>query len=80
MNCKRFCCGRGSESRPPFPRRARYCQKPPTTDDDYLIALAIASDADLIVSGDGHLLGLDDESLPKILRPADFLERFQAES
>lgn len=51
---------------------------PADSKDDYLIALAMNDSADLIVSGDGHLLDLKDETLPKILRPADFLERLRS--
>jgi predicted nucleic acid-binding protein len=46
----------------------------PDPDDDYLIALARAADADCIVSGDVHLLGLPDPS-PPVFTPREFLER-----
>lgn len=36
----------------------------PDSDDDYLLALAIAGDADVIVSGDRHLLELKDPPVP----------------
>lgn len=42
-------------------------------DDDYHIALAMASDADSVVSGDKHLLDLEGEYLPRVVRPAEFL-------
>ncbi len=42
--------------------------------DDYLIALAIASEADLIVSGDGHLLDPPEELPVRVVRPTDFFE------
>jgi predicted nucleic acid-binding protein len=45
-------------------------------DDDYLLALALASEADLIVSGDRDLLELEGQDLadlPKVVRPAEFL-------
>ena len=42
-------------------------------DDDYLIALALASEADLIVSGDRDLLELEGQDLPRVVRPAEFL-------
>lgn len=48
--------------------------------DDYLVSLAVNASADFIVSGDGHLLGLEDESLPKTIRPADFLALLQTKS
>lgn len=43
----------------------------PDPDDDYLIALAAASQA-VIVSGDDHLLGL--KAVIPVYRPAEFLE------
>jgi putative PIN family toxin of toxin-antitoxin system len=46
-------------------------------DDDYLIALALASEADLIVSGDRDLLELEGEDLPRIVRPAEFLSSLE---
>jgi len=55
-----------------FPARV-----PADPKDDYVVALAVNAAADLIVSGDGHLLDLEDESLPEILRPADFLSRLR---
>lgn len=42
--------------------------------DDYLVALALAAGADLVVSGDRHLLDLEDEGLPKTIRPVEFLK------
>lgn len=36
----------------------------PDPDDDYLLALAAAGDADVIVSGDRHLLELDAPPIP----------------
>lgn len=42
--------------------------------DDYLVALALASDADWIVSGDADLLELDTPDVP-VLSPRAFLER-----
>lgn len=47
-------------------------------DDDYLIALALVSEADLIVSGDKHLLELEGECAPRIVRPAEFLSSLGA--
>lgn len=46
-------------------------------DDDYLIALAKTSGADLIVSGDRHLLELEGEGLPRVVLPAGFLEELE---
>ena len=45
--------------------------------DDYLIALALAAEANVLVSGDKHLTGLTLESLP-VLSPREFLERLPA--
>lgn len=47
-------------------------------DDDYLIALARTSSVDTIVSGDRHLLKLEGEGLPRVVRPAGFLEELRA--
>ena len=41
--------------------------------DDYLIALARATHADYVVSGDRHLLDLD-ETVPPVLTPRQFLD------
>lgn len=41
--------------------------------DDYLVALARASGAEVIVSGDRHLLGLRDPE-PPVRSPREFLE------
>ena len=46
----------------------------PDPGDDYLVALARAADADLLVSGDPHLTGLT-EAVPPVLTPRRFLER-----
>ena len=40
--------------------------------DDYLIALARASEADLLVSGDADLLDLEGEDLPTVMSPRRF--------
>lgn len=45
-------------------------------DDDYVVALAVAAGADLIVSGDAHLTGLVDPPIP-VLTPREFMERFR---
>jgi putative PIN family toxin of toxin-antitoxin system len=42
-------------------------------DDDHVIAAAVAGDAQLIVSGDRHLLALGSHSDIRILSPADAL-------
>lgn len=48
---------------------------PADADDDHVIAAAIAAHADLIVSGDRHLLGLGTHRDIAILTPADALAR-----
>ena len=48
----------------------------PDRGDDYLIALARAARADLIVSGDTHLTQLDDPT-PPVLTPRQFLEELE---
>ncbi len=45
----------------------------PDPDDDYLIALARATHADYLISGDRHLLGLTDPE-PPVLAPRQFRE------
>lgn len=45
----------------------------PDPDDDYLIALARAANADYLVSGDRHLLDLADQ-LPPVLTPRAFID------
>lgn len=49
----------------------------PDPKDDYLVALARASGADFLVSGDPHLTGLEDPQ-PPILSPRAFLELLRA--
>ncbi len=49
----------------------------PDPDDDYLVALARAASADYLVSGDRHLLDLDDVH-PPVLTPRRFLELLNA--
>ena len=49
----------------------------PDPDDDYLIALARAAQADYLVSGDRHLLDLDD-LVPPVLTPREFLDLLAA--
>ncbi|MEA5076730.1 MAG: putative toxin-antitoxin system toxin component, PIN family [Coriobacteriia bacterium] len=48
-------------------------QVSPDPDDDYLIALALIGRAEVIVSGDAHLLGLTSTS-PRTLSPATFAD------
>jgi putative PIN family toxin of toxin-antitoxin system len=43
-------------------------------DDDYIVALALATRADAIVSGDPHLLDLDDAPVP-VLSPRALVDR-----
>lgn len=45
----------------------------PDPDDDYLIALARAANADYLISGDRHLLELADQ-LPPVLTPRAFID------
>lgn len=45
-------------------------------DDDKFVALAVASGAEYIVSGDKHLLSIDVYQGVKILNPASFLNIF----
>lgn len=45
-------------------------------DDDKFIACAVALDADIVVSGDKHLLDVGRYLDIEILRPRDFVERF----
>ena len=49
----------------------------PDPDDDYLIALAPAAQADYLVSGDRHLLDLTDPD-PPVLTPHRFLQLIDA--
>jgi putative PIN family toxin of toxin-antitoxin system len=48
-------------------------------DDDHVIACAIAAQADLIVSGDEHLLSLKIHQNIPILTPAEALRRIEAQ-
>jgi putative PIN family toxin of toxin-antitoxin system len=48
----------------------------PDPGDDYLIALARAADADVIVSGDSHLIDLADLE-PPVLTPRRFVEQLE---
>ena len=56
------------------PRRPAFS---PDLDDDYLIALARAANADYLVSGDRHLLDLEDID-PPVLTPRQFLDLLDA--
>jgi uncharacterized protein len=49
----------------------------PDPDDDYLLALARAAQADYLVSGDRHLLDLADPE-PPVLTPRQFLDLLDA--
>lgn len=46
-------------------------------DDDHVLACAMAAKAELIVSGDRHLLGLREYQSIPIVRPAEALKRLQ---
>jgi predicted nucleic acid-binding protein len=48
----------------------------PDRGHDYLVALARAARADVLVSGDAHLTGLPDPD-PPVLTPRGFLDRLQ---
>lgn len=50
----------------------------PDPGDDYLVGLARAASADVLVSGDRHLTGLSDPQ-PPVLVPRAFLDRVHAE-
>jgi putative PIN family toxin of toxin-antitoxin system len=55
----------------PFPRVVR------DEDDDYLVAIAIWEDVDILVSGDKDLLVLRDHlGRPRVMSPADFVGEF----
>lgn len=47
-------------------------------DDDRVLEAALASDAEIIVSGDKHLLRLGTWTNIRILRPAGFLAEFES--
>jgi predicted nucleic acid-binding protein len=49
--------------------------------DDYLIAAALLSDVDILVSGDKHILAVRNLlERPRIMTPADFVAEFGAAS
>ncbi len=56
---------------PPAPHPA-VCRDP---DDDYLVALATASHADAIITGDDDLLSIDDQLAIDILTPRQLIDR-----
>jgi uncharacterized protein len=49
-------------------------------DDDHVLACALAAKAELIVSGDRHLLGLHEYQGIPILNTSDALQRLEAKS
>ncbi len=48
-------------------------------DDDYLVALALAADVDVLISGDTDLADLPDCEIP-VQTPRDFLDRISAQA
>jgi len=52
----------------------RYTNDP---DDDYLVALALSSGADFLVSGDRHLLELGDNAPVRVLTTSEFLKELE---
>jgi hypothetical protein len=48
----------------------------PDPDDDYLVALAFAAGADVIVSGDAHLTELEKPPTP-VVTPRQFIDRLE---
>lgn len=47
-------------------------------DDDHVIAAAVAAEADVIISGDGHLLALGIHQAIRVVPPADGLVIFRS--
>ena len=47
-------------------------------DDDKFLALAVACNADCVVSGDGHLLSIETYAGIRILTPSDFMRMIDA--
>jgi uncharacterized protein len=50
----------------------------PDPDDDYLVALALVGRADVIVSGDSHLIDLVDAPVA-VMRPREFLDELDGD-
>ena len=48
--------------------------------DDYLVALARASEADYLVSGDPHLAGMESKVPVTVLNPRQFIEILETKS
>ena len=48
-------------------------------EDDKFLAAAISGEAEIIISGDKHLLDVNGYSGLEILRPAEFIDRFLSE-
>lgn len=63
----------GSAARSYRAKVARDC-----SDDDHVIAAAVAAGADLLVSGDRHLLGLKSHQNIRIVSPAEAIQRLGA--
>lgn len=61
----------------PSPDPETHARFTPDPKDDYLVALARAAGADVLVSGDRHLTELEDPR-PPVLTPREFLDRLNA--
>jgi uncharacterized protein len=61
------------------PGPAATASVPADPGDDYLVALARAAGAHVLVSGDQHLLGLAEPD-PPVVTPREFLERLEADA
>lgn len=75
-------CGRQTKSSTTLPHSAQFIDAPPLPypaaadpDDDAVLACAIAAYAEVVVSGDGHLLDLSSYAGIPILDVHQFLQR-----